>query len=109
GRPPAGGDSRVEASGDVERVGIGASDRIAVAQVADDVVRRPVGAPRRRSPVLGTESSQDRGEPLPLRGPYVEQVLRIDVARPLGPQEQPAGRDLLWYWAAVNHRSPRFW
>ena len=63
-----------------------APDRVAVAQMADDVVRGPVGAPGRGSPVVRTESLQDRDEPLPLLAEHLEQVLWIEVARAPGPQ-----------------------
>ena len=71
----AGRDSRVEAGGDVEGAVIGASvsgDPVAVAQVADDVVRGPVGAPGRGGPVVGAESLQDRDEPSPLLAEYLD-------------------------------------
>ena len=89
GRPAARRDSRVEASGEVERAVIwpsGSEFHVAVAQVADDVVRGPVGAPGRGSPVVGSEPSQDRDEPLPLLAEHLDQVLWIEVARALGPQ-----------------------
>jgi hypothetical protein len=74
--------------------------------VADHVVRRPIGASGRASPVIGAEPAQDRGEPLPLRAEHVEQLLWSDAAWPPGPQEQPAGRDLFWYRAVASHRFP---
>lgn len=69
-----GADPRVEVGGDVERevAWSGASGRVAVAQVADDVVRRPVGTPGRRSPVIWTEFPQDRDEPSPLLTEHLE-------------------------------------
>jgi hypothetical protein len=79
----------VEADGDVERAATcagGDPDRVAVAQVADDVVRGQVGAPGRGSPVAGTETPQDRDEPLPLLAEHLEPVRWIDVAHALGPQ-----------------------
>ena len=107
GQPAARRDSRVEAGGDVERAVIGAGgdpDRIAVAQVANDVVRGPAGTPRRRSPVVGTKSPEDRDEPLPLLTEHLKKVLWVELARARGPQEQRARLDLSWPWAVINHR-----
>jgi hypothetical protein len=62
-------------------VGIGASgDRVAVAQVADDVVRGPVGAPGGGSPVPGPEPAQRRDKPLPLLAEHLEQAAWVEVA-----------------------------
>jgi hypothetical protein len=48
--------------------------------VADHVVRGPVGAAGRGSPVIGTESLEDRDEPSPLPAEHVQQVPWIEVA-----------------------------
>jgi hypothetical protein len=66
----------------------GSGFHVAVAQVADDVLRGPVGAPGRGGPVAGTESLQNRDESLPLLLEHVEQVLWIEVAGALGAQQQ---------------------
>src|SRR4029077_20642054 len=87
----SGRDPRVYARAPVERAVIrldGDGFHVGVAQVADDVVRGPGGAPGRGGPVTGTESLEDRGEPPQLPGEHVEQVPRIELAGALGPQQQ---------------------
>jgi len=91
-------DSRVEPGGDVERAAIrprdeGLADRIAVAKVANYVVRAPLGTPGRRGPIIGAEPSEDRGEPPPLLGEHLQQVPWAEVARARGPQQQLAWPD----------------
>ncbi len=60
----------------------GSSVFVGVAQVADHVVRGPVGAARRDSPVIGIKSLEDRGEPLPLLAEHVQQVPLLMIPAP---------------------------
>ncbi len=69
-------------------------------------MRGPFGAPGRGSPVVGTESSQDRNEPLPLLAEHLEQATWIEVAGAPGAQQQPVGLDFLRQRIVINHRSP---
>src|ERR1700749_597000 len=55
--------------------------------MADHVLSGPDGAPGRGRPVAGAESSQDRDEPSPLLAEHVEQVLGIELASAVGPQD----------------------
>src|SRR5262249_28422948 len=76
------------------------------AQVADDSVRGPVGAPGRGGPVAVAESLQRRGERSPLLTEHLDQVLGVKVACTRGPQEQRAGQARFGRRAAIGHRPP---
>src|SRR5262249_22786464 len=95
--------------GRVERAVIWAGadpDRGAVAQMADNLVRGPVGAPGGGGPLASTEPLQDRDEPVPLLAEHLQQARWIEIARAPGPQEQPAGQAFPRRRAGVTHRCP---
>src|SRR5215469_13418583 len=82
GQPLAGGDSRVEACGGIDDTvpGLSGDQGSHVAQVADDVVRGPFGAPGWGGPVVWTEFPEHLDEPPPLPAEYLEQMICVEVA-----------------------------
>ena len=82
-------------------MGNGANDdRVHVAEMPDNVLRRPVGTAGRGCPIVGTESFDDRDEPLALLDEHVEQALRIDFALTRRPQQQLSRS----HWPTVDLR-----